>query len=96
MCTLCLYNPIQVEILKKDPNHQLLEELMTATFSQRRKEIVGDQPLIRDVMTRWPTMFDERQVTGTVIDDMHTLKWNSPLEHPAQTLPFCHLNSLIV
>ena len=50
-------------MLKKDLDHQQIEELMSATFSKRRKEIVGDQPLIRDVMTRWPAMFCERQVS---------------------------------
>ncbi|CAL8303690.1 unnamed protein product [Arctogadus glacialis] len=53
---------IEVEMLKKDLDHQQIEELMSATFSKRRKEIVGDQPLIGDVMTRWPAMFCERQV----------------------------------
>ncbi|CAL8383485.1 unnamed protein product [Arctogadus glacialis] len=52
---------IEVEMLKKDLDHQQIEELMSATFSKRRKEIVGDQPLIGDVMTRWPAMFCERQ-----------------------------------
>jgi hypothetical protein len=61
--SLCLCNPIQVEMLKKDLDHQQIEELMSATFSKRRKEIVGDQPLIGDVMTRWPAMFCERQVS---------------------------------
>ncbi|XP_056445399.1 uncharacterized protein LOC130381706 [Gadus chalcogrammus] len=53
---------IEVEMLKKDLDHQRIEELMSATFSKRRKEIVGDQPLIGDVMTRWPAMFCERQI----------------------------------
>ncbi|KAK7175567.1 hypothetical protein R3I93_002478 [Phoxinus phoxinus] len=35
---------------------------MSATFSKRRKEIIGDQPLIGDVIARWPAMFCERQV----------------------------------
>lgn len=62
MCPLCLCNPIQVEVLKKDPDHQQIDELMSATFSKRRKEIVGDQPLIGDVIARWPALFCERQV----------------------------------
>ena len=35
---------------------------MSATFSKRRKEIVGDQPLIGDVIAKWSAMFCERQV----------------------------------
>ncbi|KAF4102562.1 hypothetical protein G5714_017362 [Onychostoma macrolepis] len=50
------------EVLKKDPDHQQIDELMSATFSKRRKEIVGDQPLIGDVIARWPAMFCERQL----------------------------------
>uniref|UniRef100_A0A8C2WFK8 Uncharacterized protein n=1 Tax=Cyclopterus lumpus TaxID=8103 RepID=A0A8C2WFK8_CYCLU len=51
-----------VEMLKKDPDHQLVEHLMTTTFSQRRKEIIGDQPLVAEVLSRWPALFLERQV----------------------------------
>ncbi|XP_056603518.1 uncharacterized protein LOC130420335 [Triplophysa dalaica] len=53
---------MEVEVLKKDPDHQQIDELMSATFSKRRKEIVGDQPIIGDVIARWPAMFCERQV----------------------------------
>lgn len=51
-----------LEVQKRDPDSQLLDELMTATFSQRRQEIIGDQPLISAVMDRWPVLFSERQV----------------------------------
>lgn len=53
---------MEVEMMKKDPNHQLLEDLMAATFSQRRKEIVGDQPHITELISRWPALFHVRQV----------------------------------
>ncbi|XP_059400628.1 uncharacterized protein LOC132132271 [Carassius carassius] len=53
---------MEVEVLKKDPDNQQIDELMSATFSKRRKEIIGDQPLIGDVIARWPAMFCERQV----------------------------------
>ncbi|XP_039541255.1 uncharacterized protein LOC120488699 [Pimephales promelas] len=53
---------MEVEVLKKDLDHQQIDNLMSDTFSKRRKEIVGDQPLIGDVMARWPAMFCERQV----------------------------------
>lgn len=53
-----------LQVQKRDPDLQLLDELMTATFSQRRKEIIGDEPLISVVMDRWPALFNERQVTS--------------------------------
>lgn len=53
---------MEAEMQKKDPNHQLLEDLMAATFCQRRKEIVGDQPHITELISRWPALFLERQV----------------------------------
>ncbi|XP_017165624.1 uncharacterized protein LOC103461900 [Poecilia reticulata] len=53
---------MEAEMQKKDPNHQLLEDLMVATFSQRRKEIVGDQPHITELISRWPTLFHEKQI----------------------------------
>ncbi|XP_059190914.1 uncharacterized protein LOC131973083 [Centropristis striata] len=53
---------LEVEMLKKDPDHKLVEDLMVATFSQRRKEIIGDQPFITDVISRWPALFHERQI----------------------------------
>lgn len=34
----------------------------TATFSHRRQQIIGDEPLISTVMERWPALFTERQV----------------------------------
>ncbi|XP_053296885.1 uncharacterized protein LOC128456654 [Pleuronectes platessa] len=51
-----------LEVQKWDPDLQVLDELMTATFSQRRQEIIGDEPLISAVMDRWPALFCERQV----------------------------------
>ncbi|XP_051804017.1 uncharacterized protein LOC127533931 [Acanthochromis polyacanthus] len=53
---------MEVEMLKSVPDHQLLEDMMVATFSLRRKEIVGDQPHITELISRWPALFHERQV----------------------------------
>ncbi|XP_028436319.1 uncharacterized protein LOC114557165 [Perca flavescens] len=53
---------MEAEMLKRDPDHQLIEDLMVATFSQRRKEIIGDQPLITEVISRWPALLHERQI----------------------------------
>lgn len=54
-----------LEVQKRDPDLQVLDELMTATFSQRRQEIIGVEPLISAVMDRWPALFSERQVIHT-------------------------------
>lgn len=48
--------------MKKDPDNTTVDEVMSATFSLRRKETVGDQPMVADSMERWPAMFSERQV----------------------------------
>ncbi|KAL7384320.1 hypothetical protein ABVT39_028073 [Epinephelus coioides] len=53
---------MEMEMLKKDPDHQLIEDLMTSTFSQGRREIIGDEPLITEVISRWPALFHERQI----------------------------------
>ncbi|CAG5994542.1 unnamed protein product, partial [Menidia menidia] len=60
---------MEAEMQKKDPNHQLLEDLMVATFSQRRKDIVGDQPHITELISRWPALFHERQAHADILDD---------------------------
>lgn len=52
---------IVVEMQKKDPDLQLVDDLMAATFSKRRQEIV-DQPLIPEVPSRWPALFHERHM----------------------------------
>ncbi|XP_051281857.1 uncharacterized protein LOC127377742 isoform X2 [Dicentrarchus labrax] len=48
---------LEVEMLKKDPDHQLVEDLMVATFSQRR-----DEPFITEIISRWPALFHDRQI----------------------------------
>lgn len=53
---------MKAEIQKKDPDYHLLEELMAANFSHQRREIVGDQALITEVISQWPALFEERQV----------------------------------
>lgn len=51
-----------LEVQKRDPDLQLLDELMIATLSWRRQEIIGDEPFISAVMDRWPALFCQRQV----------------------------------
>ncbi|KAL6489157.1 hypothetical protein MHYP_G00028980 [Metynnis hypsauchen] len=49
---------------KRDSYIRLLDELMTATFSQHRREIIGDEPPISVVMERCPALFNERQINA--------------------------------
>ncbi|KAJ7991288.1 hypothetical protein DPEC_G00295780 [Dallia pectoralis] len=35
---------------------------MDSTFSLRRKEIIGEEPLVKDLKARWPALFTERQI----------------------------------
>ncbi|XP_039616462.1 uncharacterized protein LOC120533608 isoform X2 [Polypterus senegalus] len=37
---------------------------MISTFSEWRKEIVGGEPLISEVFTRWPALFTEIQISA--------------------------------
>ncbi|XP_035992926.1 uncharacterized protein LOC118563151 [Fundulus heteroclitus] len=53
---------METEMQKKDPDHQLLEDLMVATFYKRRKEIIGDEPHITELISRWPALFQEKQI----------------------------------
>uniref|UniRef100_A0A8C4SA13 Uncharacterized protein n=1 Tax=Erpetoichthys calabaricus TaxID=27687 RepID=A0A8C4SA13_ERPCA len=59
---------IVTEMQKKEPDLQVVDELMISTFSQRRKGIVGGEPLISEIFNRWPALFTERQVTGHILD----------------------------
>ncbi|XP_039591916.1 uncharacterized protein LOC120515213 [Polypterus senegalus] len=37
---------------------------MDSTFSLRRKEVIEEEPLVKDVMIRWPALFTERQIAA--------------------------------
>lgn len=48
------------EIMKRE-NGQVVAEKMANTFSLRRKEIIHEEPAVRDFMQRWPALFDAAQ-----------------------------------
>uniref|UniRef100_A0AAV2M125 Uncharacterized protein n=1 Tax=Knipowitschia caucasica TaxID=637954 RepID=A0AAV2M125_KNICA len=50
------------EMLKTIPDRDMVDELMVSTFAQRRREIVGDEPLLREIRNRWPALLQERQI----------------------------------
>jgi len=55
-------NALQEETKKRHPNNALIDSKMEVTFSLRRKEIVDEEPLVADVMERWPGLFLQEQV----------------------------------
>uniref|UniRef100_A0A3P9ILH2 Uncharacterized protein n=1 Tax=Oryzias latipes TaxID=8090 RepID=A0A3P9ILH2_ORYLA len=50
------------EVKKKKPDYYLINSLMGQTFALRRKEIVGNEPLVTEIQSRWPALFSERQI----------------------------------
>ncbi|XP_030580944.1 uncharacterized protein LOC115777240 [Archocentrus centrarchus] len=50
------------EMQKRTPNGQLVKEKMDLTFALRRKEVVGSEPAVCEMVERWPALFTEDQV----------------------------------
>lgn len=55
-------NALQEETKKILPNKALIDSKMEVTFALRRKEIVDEEPLVADVMKRWPGLFLQEQI----------------------------------
>lgn len=55
-------NDLQSEMKKKNVDWKKVDALMDSTFSLRRKEVIREEPLVKDLKTRWPALFTERQV----------------------------------
>ncbi len=56
---------IRVSLLseaKKKNNEQTVRRLMDLSFALRRQEVVKESPLIADFMSRWPALFQEKEV----------------------------------
>ncbi|KAF0039320.1 hypothetical protein F2P81_007555 [Scophthalmus maximus] len=47
---------------KRKIDWQPIQEMMTSTFSLRRKEIVEEETPVADIKARWPALFTERQI----------------------------------
>ncbi|XP_063752781.1 uncharacterized protein LOC134873241 [Eleginops maclovinus] len=47
---------------KKNVDWKKVDALMDNTFSLRRMEVIKEEPLVKDVKTRWPAFFTERQI----------------------------------
>ncbi|XP_035981708.1 uncharacterized protein LOC118556996 [Fundulus heteroclitus] len=50
------------EFKKKSKNVALIRQKMELTFSLRRKEIVELQPMVSEVLVRWPALFCEAEI----------------------------------
>ncbi|KAJ7983855.1 hypothetical protein DPEC_G00370530 [Dallia pectoralis] len=50
--------------LKKRDNEVVIKDKMGKTFSHRRLEIVEQRPLIKDVVNRWPALFQETEINA--------------------------------
>ncbi|KAK5618739.1 hypothetical protein CRENBAI_012654 [Crenichthys baileyi] len=50
------------ESQKRSKNIQLIRQKMELTFSLRRKEIVEMEPMVAEVMERWPALFTEAEI----------------------------------
>ena len=55
-------NDLQSEMMKKNVDWKKVDALMDSTFSLRRKEVIKEEPLVKEIKTRWPALFTERQV----------------------------------
>ncbi|XP_063748727.1 uncharacterized protein LOC134870473 [Eleginops maclovinus] len=55
-------NDLQSEMKKKNVDWKKVDALMDNTFSLRRVEVIKEEPLVKDVKTRWPAFFTERQI----------------------------------
>lgn len=57
---------LENEMKKSSPNAVHVNQLMSQTFSLRRKEIVEDQPSVKLMLERWPALFRKQQVSKQV------------------------------
>ncbi|XP_040889361.1 uncharacterized protein LOC121178924 [Toxotes jaculatrix] len=53
---------LENEMKKRSPNLLYVNRLMSQTFSLRRKEIVEEQPSVKQMLERWPALFRKQQV----------------------------------
>ncbi|XP_057211531.1 uncharacterized protein LOC130567450 isoform X4 [Triplophysa rosa] len=55
---------LENEMKKKKVAWKQVDALMDNTFSLRRKEVISEVPLVKDVKKRWPALFTQRQVAA--------------------------------
>lgn len=54
---------LENEMKKKKVAWKQVDALMDNTFSLRRKEVISEAPLVKDVKIRWPALFTQRQAS---------------------------------
>lgn len=54
---------LENEMKKRSPNGLSVNQLMNQTFSLRRKEIVEEQPSVKQMLERWPALFCKQQAS---------------------------------
>lgn len=57
---------LENEMKKRFPNAAHVNQLMSQTFSLRRKEIAEEQPSVKRMLERWPALFRKQQVSKQV------------------------------
>lgn len=53
---------LESEMKKRTIDGKKVDALMESTFSLRRKEVIGDEPPVKELKSRWSALFSERQV----------------------------------
>ncbi|XP_039642002.1 uncharacterized protein LOC120549271 [Perca fluviatilis] len=53
---------LESEMMKRNVDWKKVDALMDGTFSLRRKEIIGEEPLVKDLKARWSALFTQRQI----------------------------------
>lgn len=64
------------EMKKKRKDTKLIRNKMDLTFSLRRKEVVEGQPMVSEVLARWPALFTFEQIS----QEFHQITGKSLLE----------------
>lgn len=62
----CSRQLLENEMKKRFPNAVHVNQLMNQTFSLRRKEIVEEQPPLKQMLERWPALFRKQQVSKQI------------------------------
>ncbi len=60
--------------LKKRNNDETVRKMMDMTFAYRRHEVVHDSPLVADVRSRWPALFQVREVSDWMFPFLYDIR----------------------
>ncbi len=54
---------VEVKKPKRERNHATLKHLMETTRQQRRKWIIGERPLVSQILEKYPVLASSKQVS---------------------------------